>query len=1161
VDLLNALHRDESWEQAGAGRRSRCLAAVFFLLTSTSAKSVPLYGQMAGQTTRPLPAEPQSAEAGPLSLVPGAPAVEITVPQSSKIGFSVQIPQGQAAKLIIEEEQQTSLVTWTDSSGMTHTPRTNRTGLHAEIRFTLLGVGPSAQQFVATTSSRKRAASVLVSVSDLHAATSGDQATIAAEEALAQGDFLWSQHDPKNAREALAAYDRAIADWGQLGDRSMLRRSLEWKATYLAFTSGNAQAAVPLLTQATEISDASDIVGQASTWKTFGFVHTTLAQYPDGWQDYAKALALFQQTGDRFNQEVLLENRGKLSRMTGDYDGALQDANAAATIARELEDQTGVLHIEDDLGEIHLLLGEMQPAFDAYEEVLGLDRINPADPMIGFAETDLADLYHQLDAETQSRDMLARANTFWKLHPYLIGQLATLIQQGKLEADTGNLLKATRTYRHGLELAQASGLKREQVFLLLGLGTVARERRQNFEAASHFEQASRLAVSLDESDALAEIRTAQGDLALKEGNSEAAENYYQRALAVADQSFDSAGTIAALGGLAHAESSLGRGADAREHIERALAGIESTRNFISGGSLRTAYFSSRHSYYALAVQVLMHLNAQHPGGGYDREALNTAERARARFLLDQMEQSGARLERDKDTDAALVASRSNTLRELHLTESSLARLRADGRNTPEGRLLETRIPELLEREDRIEATVHRGEQSSAVRIGVQSPHPSRSSQSLIAQLQSRLDPATVLLEYWTGDDASYLWVVTPTSVHSYTLPRSEAMNALVGRLTAESLTPFGAAPGSAEQFAAVLADSQAHFAKTSLRLGTILLPPRAVLHGVHTLLVVADGPLLSLPLEALRIPQSYGGQTNSVYLQDNYCVVREPSIGVLLELLQRPSRRQSMKIALIADPVFSPSDPRFVNRAAGVVSNAIRIVSNASGDVPDSPSRAIKPASLSTPTTESRADWTSTIGAAGLHRLPFAAREARDIASLAGPHRSYLAAGFSANTERVRSMPWGDYTIAHFATHALLNPARPELASVVLSTVDPSGHPQPGVLWFSDICDLHMPVEVVVLSACQTANGKAMPGEGLVGISYAFFVAGARRVVGSLWDVDDQATETLMHVFYAALLDGSVSPAEALRSAQRKMSKNPRWSDSYYWAGFTIEGDWHPLPQ
>jgi CHAT domain-containing protein len=218
-------------------------------------------------------------------------------------------------------------------------------------------------------------------------------------------------------------------------------------------------------------------------------------------------------------------------------------------------------------------------------------------------------------------------------------------------------------------------------------------------------------------------------------------------------------------------------------------------------------------------------------------------------------------------------------------------------------------------------------------------------------------------------------------------------------------------------------------------------------------------------------------------------------------------------------------------------------------------------ASLSTNETDNSAQWARVTASIHLHRLAFAGQEAREVASLAGPGSSYLASGFSANRQRVHSLDWENYTIAHFATHALLNPSRPELDSIILSTTaDPSGHPQPGALWFSDICNLHMPVELVVLSACQTANGKSMPGEGLVGISYAFFVAGAHRVAGSLWDVDDAATETLIRDFYTALLDDGLSPVEALRSAQRKMSTRSRWSHPYYWAGFTIEGDWHNVP-
>jgi CHAT domain-containing protein/tetratricopeptide (TPR) repeat protein len=1126
VYWLQTLHLGKNRWQSRAGGPDRRLAGAFFLLATISGLSATLYGQVPFATRT-------------LRLVPGATVAEITIQPSSKVNFSVQILPTQTATLTLEEARQTFFVTWTDPTGKTHTPRANRAGQDAEIRFTLPGSGQGAHQFVVTTSSAKRPARVLVRVSALHAETPNDQTAMSAEESLAEGDFLWSKHDPKNAPEALAAYDRAIAEWKQLDDRAMLRRSLEWKGIYLAFTNGDAKAAVPLLAEATGIPDAGDIVQQASAWKTFGFVQTTLADYPDGWQDYAKALALFQQTGDRFNQEVLLENRGKLSRLTGDYDGALQDANAAADIARTLDDQVGVLHIQDDIGEIHLLRGEMQAAFDAYEKTLGLNSIHAGDPMIGFAETDLANLYHQLGAEEQSRDMLARANAFWEMHPYLIGQLATLIQEGKLETDSGDFLKAIETYEHGLRLARSADMKREEVFLFLGLGTVARKRGKNIAAANSFKRAFRLAVLLHESDALAEIYTAQGDLTLSANQPEAAENYYRQALNVAQQSFNESGTIAALGGLAHAEASLGRNEEADQHIGQALDGIENTRSFISAGSLRTAYFSSRHSYYDLAIQVLMHRNAQHPGSGYDRKALNIAERARARFLLDQMEQSGARS--GENSNPALAASRSDTLRKLHLTESSLATLRANRQNPREARRLQARVADLLEQEDKIDAAISRAPPATE-QIRRLSSNPLAARQNFIAQVQARLDPATALLEYWTGKNASHLWVVTPESVHSYTLPRSATMNALASRLTAESLAPFAGTPDSAEQFAASLADSQVHFAAAALRLGTTLLPPRAVPHGVHTLLVVGDGPLLSVPFEALRISQARGHLKSSVYLQSKYCIVREPSIGVLRELLQRPARQQPMKIALIADPVFSASDPRLVRRTVGNTDSSLHL------------------ASLSSRRAEDRANWETFTGADRLSRLSFAGQEARNIASLAGSAHSTLVLGFSANTQRVRSMDWGDYTIAHFATHALLNPAHPELAGVVLSTIDPSGDPQPGVLWFSDISELHMSVEMVVLSACQTANGKSMPGEGLVGISYAFFVAGSRRVVGSLWDVDDQATETLMHDFYTALIDGSLSPAQALRSAQRKMSENPRWSDPYYWAGFTIQGDWRPVP-
>jgi CHAT domain-containing protein len=95
-----------------------------------------------------------------------------------------------------------------------------------------------------------------------------------------------------------------------------------------------------------------------------------------------------------------------------------------------------------------------------------------------------------------------------------------------------------------------------------------------------------------------------------------------------------------------------------------------------------------------------------------------------------------------------------------------------------------------------------------------------------------------------------------------------------------------------------------------------------------------------------------------------------------------------------------------------------------------------------------------------------------------------------------------------------------------------------------------------VLSACQTALGKAIKGEGLVGLARAFMYAGAPRVVASLWQVSDLATAELMKKFYRGMLHDRLPPAAALRAAQLEMSSDPRWASPYYWAGFVLQGDW-----
>jgi CHAT domain-containing protein len=197
--------------------------------------------------------------------------------------------------------------------------------------------------------------------------------------------------------------------------------------------------------------------------------------------------------------------------------------------------------------------------------------------------------------------------------------------------------------------------------------------------------------------------------------------------------------------------------------------------------------------------------------------------------------------------------------------------------------------------------------------------------------------------------------------------------------------------------------------------------------------------------------------------------------------------------------------------------------------------------------------------AAGLNlpRLGGSRDEAQSILSLVPAAQRRLAVDFDASLNAVTSRDFADYRIVHLATHAFLDAERPELSSIVLSLVDRAGRPRDGILRLHDIYNLRWQSDLVVLSACQTALGKEIRGEGVVGLTRGFMYAGVPRVAASLWKVDDQATAELMKYFYQEMLSpGGTPPAAALRRAQLRLSREKRWQEPYYWAAFILRGDW-----
>ncbi len=272
----------------------------------------------------------------------------------------------------------------------------------------------------------------------------------------------------------------------------------------------------------------------------------------------------------------------------------------------------------------------------------------------------------------------------------------------------------------------------------------------------------------------------------------------------------------------------------------------------------------------------------------------------------------------------------------------------------------------------------------------------------------------------------------------------------------------------------------------------------------------------------------------------NHEVVSLPSVSALaIQRRELAGRQLAPKLlAVIADPVFDRSDSRFTKPATG--------------DKAQTPTFAYNEAR----SIEHLAENSGVTTVRMIPRLPYTRQEANQILALTPRSSSFSAIDFQASRATVLNGDLAQYRYVHIATHGLLDAERPGLSALVLSMVDEQGKPQDGFLRANDIYNLKLPAELVVLSACQTGLGKEIKGEGLVGLTRGFMYAGAARVVVSLWSVNDKATADLMTRFYEKMLKQGQRPAAALRAAQVEMWKQKQWLSPYYWAAFTMQGEW-----
>jgi len=424
--------------------------------------------------------------------------------------------------------------------------------------------------------------------------------------------------------------------------------------------------------------------------------------------------------------------------------------------------------------------------------------------------------------------------------------------------------------------------------------------------------------------------------------------------------------------------------------------------------------------------------------------------------------------------------------------------------------------------------------------------------------QQALDADTLLLEYLLGRERSYLWAVSATSVASFELPGRAEIETLAQRVydrlkARPRRQAEGDRPGRVLELKTPRPESrglrlrdqdEAQASEAAAALSRMLLGPVAELLGNKRLLIVADGSLQYVPFAALPDPTALTvGQESRPPLMVAHEIISMPSASTLAVLRRELAGRKpaAKTLAVLADPVFAKDDER--------IKTGARRAASQTGQPTPAPGAEIilRPISKNSD---------GEAGEARFSRLPFTRQEAEQIMALVAAGEGMKALDFEASRATAMSDQLSQYRYIHFATHGLADSERAELSTLVLSLFDEQGAPQEGFLRAHEIYNLNLPAELVTLSACETGLGKQVKGEGLVSLARGFMYAGAARVMVSLWNVNDQATSELMRRFYRKALVEGERPAAALRAAQIEMWRDKRWEAPYYWAAFTLQGEW-----
>ncbi len=879
---------------------------------------------------------------------------------------------------------------------------------------------------------------------------------------------------------------------------------VEVRALERAAPRGHYEVSISELRPATPRDESRLAAEQAVTEGEILRARKTAASLPQALEKFGQAIALWRALDEPYETAVALYGRCLAHRLLGDNEQALTDCSESARTMHALGEDYGEAVARTGRGWSYIYLGDMDNALAEFTSALSTRR-RIGDPL---------------------------------------GESLDLIGTGWVYALRGDYDKALDYFQQSLRTLDETGDPRGRPVRLAAIGEVYRRTNRPAQAIEYLMQSLQLSRATNsDRGGEAETLTSLGWCRYALGELAQAQEAFAEALPIRRVVGDRTGEANTMLGLAHVERRQGNLYNARLHVEAALAIVESLRANVNNEPLRLSFFALAQDYYEFYIDLLMYMQRLDPNRGY-AAALEISERARARSLLDLLNESGVDLrqgvpaellERERAVHAQLNSA-ANYQRQLLSENYSAAQAAAAAKD----------VDDLSTALGAAEAQIR---QVSPRYAALTQPQPLSA-----ASIQHEVvDADTLLLEYALGQERSFLWAVSPDTITAYELPGRRVIEQTAVHMSELITARNRSVPDESPAQRRVRVDNaDAQYKEAAVRLSRMLLAPAAAQLGTKRLAIVAPGALQLIAFGSLPTPVlPPAAAEGSAPLIVSHEVITLPSASTLAMLRHEPMRLAvpTKLVAILADPIFSRDDERFgqtslkntaaTKTAAQVESNTFVATSiNGANDNQTPISDEVGPSSRPLPRLF-RTRW-----------------EAEQIAALAPAGKAIQLLDFDANREMAFGAEVGGSRIIHFATHAIINNEHPELSGILLSMLDRDGHAQDGFLRAHDIFKLRLSAELVVLSACRTALGKDFKGEGLVGLTRGFMYAGTPRVIGSLWATDDKASAELMVRFYRKLLKENLAPAAALRAAQTEMWREKRWQAPYFWAGFTLQGEW-----